>query len=91
MSEFRPHTGLSACGCFQCNLIRCGAVDADWDGWNDVEFAGWARLLLFRLTCMEPPVRPEPRRQWKGTLDWFRVLGLALNFDDAVEGDDESA
>ena len=41
MSEYVPHTpGLVTCLCPQCVLIRCGALDADWDGWSWVEFAG---------------------------------------------------
>jgi hypothetical protein len=56
MSELRPHTGLANCTCIKCDLINCGAVDRDWPDWKDIEFAGWARVTLFNLTCLEPPV-----------------------------------
>jgi hypothetical protein len=84
--ELRRHTGLVSCSCCMCALIHCGAIDRSWDGWKDVEFAGYARSTLFLLVRMEPPVWPGPRYRWAGCLDWFRVLGEALDFDDA-EGD----
>jgi hypothetical protein len=79
----RRHTGLASCTCVRCDLIRCRAVGADWDGWKDVEFAGWARITLFRLTEKEPPVWPGPQYRWEGCLDWFRVLGQPLDFEGA--------
>jgi hypothetical protein len=98
MSECRPHTGLSTCTCIACDLIRCGAVDATWDGWRWVELAGASRVILMRLT-LQPPVRwGGPKTRWAGCVDWFRVIGEALDFDedkgkpldfDEAEGDDD--
>jgi hypothetical protein len=90
MSDFYKHTGLSVCGCFQCRLIRCGAVDADWEGWRDVEFAGAARVILYRLTQREPPVWPGPRPRWAGCVPWFSMLGQALDFEGAEDDDDDA-
>jgi hypothetical protein len=46
---------------------------------------------MFLLVRLEPPVWPGPRQRWADCLDWFRVMGEALDFDDAEEGDDEPA
>ena len=91
MSGFRAHTGLSTCRCIQCDLIRCGAMDADWDGWRDVEFAGEARVAMMRLTWREPVCYVGLRTPWAGCMPWFSRLGMALNFDDAEGADDEPA
>jgi hypothetical protein len=87
--ERRLHTGLASCACFACTLINCGAMDRSWDGWSWVWLAGEARIALYRLTQQEPPVWPGPQCRWAGCLDWFCVMGCALDFDED-EGDDES-
>jgi hypothetical protein len=89
MSEFRPHTGLANCTCVTCDLIHCGAIDRSWDGWSWVWLSGEARVLMMILT-RQPPVRwVGPKTRWVGCVDWFRVMGEALDFSE--EGDDESA
>jgi hypothetical protein len=91
MSEFRVHTGLKSCTCAMCDLINCGALDSDWGEWGWINFSGWARIHMYLLVEREPPVWPGPRRRWAGCLDWFRVMGLALDFDDAEGADDDPA
>jgi hypothetical protein len=88
MSELRRHTGLSTCTCIQCDLIRCGAVDRDWEEWPWIWLSGEARVVMMLLTQQPPVGRTGPQTRWMGCLDWFRVMGLALDFDDA-EGDDD--
>jgi hypothetical protein len=89
--ERRPHTGLANCTCETCDLINCGAIDRSWDGWPWVWLSGEARVLTMILT-RQPPVRGSgPKTRWAGCVDWFRVMGAALNFDDAMEDDDEPA
>jgi hypothetical protein len=84
MPEFQPHiVGLATCTCVRCRLIRCGAVDADWDGWRDVEFAGYARVAMMRLVAQEPWLWCGPKTRWAGCVPWFSTLGQALDFDNA--------
>jgi hypothetical protein len=87
MSEFRSHTGLSTCLCTECMLIRCGAIAADWDGLRWAWLAGEGRVAVMLLTRQPPVGSVGPRGRWAGCLDWFRVMGLALDFDDAGEDD----
>jgi hypothetical protein len=90
MSDFVPHTpGLATCLCPQCALIRCGAIDANWNGWSWVEFAGEARVAMMQLTWQAPVRWVGPKQRWAGCIDWFRCAGHGLDF--SKEGDDESA
>jgi hypothetical protein len=62
-----------------------------WLPW--VWLSGEARVLMMLLT-LQPPVRGGgPKQRWAGCLDWFRVMGEALDFEarEADEGDDAVA
>jgi hypothetical protein len=93
MAEFKRHTGLATCVCTECVLIRCGAVDADWDGFRWAWLAGEGRVALMLLTRQPPVGSVGPRGRWAGVLDWFDRAGVGLVFDECPdeEGDDESA
>jgi hypothetical protein len=79
---------LATCMCTWCKLVRCGVIDDDEQDRREIEFAGEARVAMMRLVGQEPLLWWGPRCRWEGVLDWFRVLGQALDFDDA-EGDDD--
>ena len=84
----RRHTGLADCTCVTCDLIRCGAIGEDWDGWAWVDFAGWARVHMMHMLGGQLPMdAPAPYTRWAGVVDWFSWTGDALDFHDG--GDDE--
>jgi hypothetical protein len=87
MSDFSPHIEHGTCVCTKCVLIACEALPADWSSWKDVTFAGDARVSLYRLTRQWPLLSPGVRTKHAGAIDWFRILGLALDFG----GDDDAA
>jgi hypothetical protein len=64
-------------------LVRCGVLDADWPEWREITFAGDARVIMTLLTRREPPVWPEPRQQWAGTVPWLNLMGLGLEWEGA--------
>ena len=88
MSEPRRHTGLANCICVGCDLVRCGAIDPDSDQWPWVWLSGEARVAMMRITFQPPVLWCGPTTRWAGCVDWFRVMNLALAFEDA-EGDDD--
>jgi hypothetical protein len=85
MSDFAFHTASHTCRCTQCMLIRCGALEADWPAWRDVEFAGDVRVAMSRLTRREPAIWPQPG-QWAGERAWFDLLGIGLEFGGSADG-----
>jgi hypothetical protein len=91
MSEFRSHTGLSTCRCTQCLLIRCGAVEENWDGWAWGQFSGRARVIMMRLLRREPWLWCGPKTRWAGCVPWLDHAGVGLRFDadGGDEGDDD--
>ena len=92
MREPRRHTGFSNCTCVGCDLVRCGAVDADWDGWSWVWLSGSARVIMMGLTLQPPVLWCGPKTRWAGVSDWFRLMGEPLDFeaDDADKDDDDA-
>jgi hypothetical protein len=64
-------------------LIACGVLDAEWPEWQDIEFAGDARVAMYFLTRKEPPVWPGPTRRWAGAIDWFDRAGIGLRFEES--------